>query len=351
MIISVFSDTVLAEPIISNIDNIFIDGNNITIYGSGFGVKENPRPLISSYDDGINSFSNMPVGQNPSGNWTSTGDGTSPIPISDSPSLRRNGHSTSKKVDCLNSYPPYYGLVYFTPPNTSRLYISWWHYRDDTEWHILDGSGNNNKFFRYYWGTGNPVGSPVLSVVDQGEGDGIVDSVHFSASDNCRALSYNPDSWSLDYAGGDAYKDSYYYASISSNHDFIPHLQQWDHHELYLIFSSSGDSLDAKAYYWFNGKEMFRASNFSDSDFGETTDGIRVLVFGHVSGAIDSPSHEYLDNVYIDNTLAHIIISNKSSLTYPDMLNFTHNEIQVPISWSDNSITFTANQGSFNSGD
>lgn len=53
----------------------------------------------------------------------------------------------------------------------------------------------------------------------------------------------------------------------------------------------------------------------------------------------------YYDDIYIDNSWARIEIGNAAS--YDDC---THREIQVPSAWSDNSVTFTANSGSFSPG-
>ncbi|MEF3692163.1 MAG: hypothetical protein V3574_03885 [Candidatus Moraniibacteriota bacterium] len=53
----------------------------------------------------------------------------------------------------------------------------------------------------------------------------------------------------------------------------------------------------------------------------------------------------YIDDLYIDRTWSRVEIGDAS--TYSAC---THREIQIPSSWSSNSINFTVNQGSFNNG-
>ncbi|MGB7566678.1 MAG: hypothetical protein WBM07_02385, partial [Chitinivibrionales bacterium] len=61
--------------------------------------------------------------------------------------------------------------------------------------------------------------------------------------------------------------------------------------------------------------------------------------------------YEYIDQVYIDNTPAHVFISSSPGILWPDVSAEDHSEIQVPSAWSDGSITFTLNQGSFSNGE
>jgi len=74
--------------------------------------------------------------------------------------------------------------------------------------------------------------------------------------------------------------------------------------------------------------------NFTGSFF------IRYLVAGDW--------YQYFDDAYVDNTWARVEICNES--IWNESIR-KHCEIQIPIAWSDNSITITANQGSFQDGD
>lgn len=59
----------------------------------------------------------------------------------------------------------------------------------------------------------------------------------------------------------------------------------------------------------------------------------------------NSGAYVYLDNVYVDNSLARVEIGNAS--TYGAC---THREIQIPATWDVGSITATVNQGTFANG-
>jgi len=50
----------------------------------------------------------------------------------------------------------------------------------------------------------------------------------------------------------------------------------------------------------------------------------------------------WMDDIYIDNTFARVIIGNAS--TYDAS---THREVQIPTAWSSSSISVTVNVGSF----
>ena len=58
-----------------------------------------------------------------------------------------------------------------------------------------------------------------------------------------------------------------------------------------------------------------------------------------------------LDQVYLDNTQAHVFISDKSNITnWLTYSSTAHNEVQVASAWSNSSITITLNQGTFTQG-
>lgn len=74
---------------------------------------------------------------------------------------------------------------------------------------------------------------------------------------------------------------------------------------------------------------QLRTDNFTDSRY-LPPDGSKV----------------YMDDIYIDDTYARVMIGNQKTLSAS-----THREIQIPSAWSDSSITITVNQGSFSDGD
>jgi hypothetical protein len=67
---------------------------------------------------------------------------------------------------------------------------------------------------------------------------------------------------------------------------------------------------------------------------------------GQVSGDNTQGGSNLTDQLYIDNTQAHVFISDRSNIT--NWLTYgstAHNEIQVPSSWTDTSVRITLNQG------
>ena len=53
----------------------------------------------------------------------------------------------------------------------------------------------------------------------------------------------------------------------------------------------------------------------------------------------------YFDDVYLDTTLARVVLANKPSLSESTII-----ENQIPTAWSDGSITATVNLGQFTQG-
>lgn len=54
----------------------------------------------------------------------------------------------------------------------------------------------------------------------------------------------------------------------------------------------------------------------------------------------------YWGELYVDNTLARVELGNA-----PAFDDCTHREIQIPVTWSDNQVSFTVNSGSFDDGE
>ncbi len=81
------------------------------------------------------------------------------------------------------------------------------------------------------------------------------------------------------------------------------------------------------------------------ADAGNSDHWGAFVAFGYNRNEIVNMSFD-IDDVYIDSSWARIEIGDK-----PDFDSCTHREVQVPISWSDSSVEFSVNQGSFQNGD
>jgi hypothetical protein len=324
-----------AAPDISDISSNLINGSTVTISGSGFGTKSQAAPLISSYNNttSANNWSGGTVG----GGWVFGGDS---IALSTSAPLRSSFPQSSYQA----RYDAYYNAGYDTVGfnhnvGEDKIYVSFWIYRNYTDWHELLGAGNNTKFFRIYNGN-SPASDQVISAVFLG--DGSMTSVGFIGEFQA------PYNWSIAYNGCNAgqYSLTNFYV-FTQNSSCMPGLQQWEHWEAYIDYPSSLGGHDGATVWWKNGRTISRNTNVALNDTGQNND-MRWIRIGEVSGGSTATGQwEYLDQVYIDNTPAHVFISDNPNVTWPDMGTSYHSEIQVPSDWSDSSITFTLNQGTF----
>lgn len=82
------------------------------------------------------------------------------------------------------------------------------------------------------------------------------------------------------------------------------------------------------------------------ANYGIGGNGPGIILFDNfASPGGDGPpdgTNIYMDNLYMDNTWAHVIIGNASTLAAS-----TQREIQIPTAWADGSITVQVNRGNF----
>jgi hypothetical protein len=123
----------------------------------------------------------------------------------------------------------------------------------------------------------------------------------------------------------------------------------WQHYQVLLKESSSPGTADGKVVEYINGKLISNHSGVITRTNSAHWEQIRI---GHfwASDAVDNcPANSgadiFVDSIYLDTSWAHVEIGNNSTYAASD-----HREIQVPTSWSDNSIQVTMNQGTFAAG-
>jgi hypothetical protein len=98
-----------------------------------------------------------------------------------------------------------------------------------------------------------------------------------------------------------------------------------------------------------DGRTLWRSIDISTNVEGQA-DERRWVLMGFVSGGFITPHNGYLDQVYIDNTPARVVLADREDYSWPDYGDEAHTEIQVCSAWSDGSIAFTLNRGSFPAG-
>ena len=322
-----------AEPQIAVLSGSLHNGGTITIRGSDFGSKSSAAPLISSYNNS-NTANNWSTGSI-AGDWTSRGT------VSLSTTILRNSLPQSSRTITYDNGGAYDSIRYLRMNTDNKVYVSFWMYRDNTTWNQVTGSGNNAKFLRIYQSSGYD-GDSYYQLVCDANGDA---AALRSSGDHLGGNSQ----WSIDYTSplynATRYNRSIFNASTNLN---LPQLQNWEHYEYYMDYPSSQGGMDGINVVWKNGATVARSINLS---VGGSSNDRRWVMIGQVSGAYSPSYNEYIDQVYIDNTLAHIYISDSANTSWPDNAFAHHSEIQVASEWSDKSITFTFNQGGFSSGD
>jgi hypothetical protein len=307
-------------PQVTSISGNISNGNTITISGSGFGTKA-AAPLISSYDNNIsaNNWANGTIG---TGWLLASGQGSVALATS---TPRSSLYQSDNYINASMTYNeggfPYHTIGYHPPTATDKYYYcSFWKYVTANPFTLM-GSGGNMKDWRYY-----PTNDYGIQTAWEAAQDTGGPYVHYG--------------WAADVPPSTDYVDV---------HTLNP-VQTWIHQEV-LVYAGTLNGNDGSIKAIFNGKNGFDYTGISFLTTAHPNARNDILV-GQVSGGSSVGGNIYIDQLYIDNTLAHVFISNKSDitnwLTYSSM---AHNEIQVPKSWNTNSINITLNQGPFNNGD
>lgn len=308
--------TAYGAPSISNVDGTIQNGQTITINGSLFGAKANAAPLISTYDHPVaaNNLSNGSIG----GGWSTRGE----ITIGSDSSYRRTQfYQNTNYVNCL--YGGDYDQLQYngTTAMGTRFYVSFWYYVTSTDFTVSAASGNS-KVWRWYTSS-----SPSTASIQE-----LYSKVGGGSADSYRA--------SKD--GGQGSTDNW-------SSPFFPQYRTWNHVEGYIYAGTSGNT-DGSMRTVLNGRSRMNWTGFGliSSNYPHN---INYFRFGQVSGDNYTGGSILLSDVYIDNTQAHVFVSNRSEIT--DWLTnptVTSNETQVCTAWSNNQIRFVLNQGNFNNG-
>lgn len=325
-----------AFPVITGVSGTFTNKSPVVITGAGFSQKQNAGPLISSYDNvtAANNWSSGTLG----GGWTFSGAGglvnTGPqrCPWQQSSyTIRYNTNSGLASIRHLENTPHRYN------------YISMWMYRDYSNWNLAVSSGSNNKFMRLYFSSDNS--GPTLFSAVYPDNNGVEDAVHLSAE------TINSPGWSIAYSACNANEYSTTTADmVTTNSSCLSQLATWEHWEWYLVMPSTDIGNDGSMTFLKDGMTLGSAAGVGMLRSGDNNDA-RSYLLGMLSGGRTVSGYDYIDQVYIDNTPAHVSISSSPGILWPDVSAEDHSEIQVPSAWSDGSITFTLNQGSFSNGE
>lgn len=323
-------------PSITGMSGTFINGNTITINGSGFGVKSPAPPLVWEKCEGhtnqslvtTNSENNPPatgawayhspenLGEYQFAVWSSTWSHSGSGSISNERSIGRTGRMAF-------IYP--WGV---TP--TTRIYMTQWTKTSDVG---ATSSGSTGGGGALKW---NRINSS-SHAGGGGRYNELGEHIFFFGSSG-----YDNSQWSEGNMRN-MWKDG----TLSPEQGFIYDTAGGMRMEAYVKISTPGGS-DGVSWSSIIGSPYYPLVTYTGIDrlAGETwLIDTPLFGVGVENQALGGQQKFFMDDLYADNTQARIEIGNNQSFW-----SCTHREIQIPVTWSSTSITATVNTGSFMSG-
>jgi len=331
----------LALPIIahaavsvSGISGTVSNNSSVTVSGAGFGTKAQAAPLKwDNFESGAvgsvigNGSGIIPWYHNTS-NYVTGCPGDSCLisgylpPVYDN-TVVRSGSNKSLFCD-INTKPYQYegGFGLNLTDQVPYVYISGWRYTQ-----TFGPPSRSIKAFRTY-GTNTNL-HPVI---------GTNYMYPYGASPGALLFGYSETKSNV--------------AWFSENTNSTWKTGVWERVEYFAKQSDPGIANGSYSYA-VDGKLVASMSNVVLRD--SASENWRQINLGHYYARDDSSTPGILtgagvkywyDDVYIDTTQTRVELGNASAWTAS-----TRREIQIPTAWSDSSVSFTTNQGAFNSGD
>lgn len=294
--------TVSAEPTISAVSGSMTHKDSVTIAGLNFGSRPSSEPVKwDDFEDGFN-------GQTLGNGWTKfTASGDDPAHYTTT--VLRKGSNVSVECAMIKAYDVSFGYDWAKPPSPNRFYLTFW--RNN---HVIGTHSDNYKSIRFYGNASN--GEPQAWYGVQNGTSPFIVVQHYDGSSAVN-----------------------WFSKLTEN-------EQWVREEYYLDMGSEGKS-DGTFYYWIQNQKDKVALRGALTNQKFLTDSYRIdkIRIGHYWNQNAGDLRAYFDDVYIDLTQARVEIGNA-----PSWGSCTFREIQIPSAWSDSSITFTVNRGSFGDG-
>ena len=318
-----------AAPSITGTSGTLTNGQTITISGTSFGTKTTAMPTISSYDH--STTANNWSGGSISGGWGQVASGVDPVTLTTGTPRATYYQSAHKGTfNSAGEYSAVYGTMN-TPED--KIYVSWWNYRNYSSF----SSGNNTKWFRVYQSVapGESTGNICFSHCE--------DNNQVNNGDEFLTTEFAPSgTWNLSSYVSGVSKGATGWFGVDLSPTVGPHLQTWEHWEVFFDYPTTTAGNDGQVIVWKNGRRLFNATGVTFADGASDNTG-RLIAIGQVSGGLTGT--EWFDQIYMDKTIAHVFVSNSGTVAWPEQTTEHHSEIQVPSAWSASSITFTLNQG------
>jgi hypothetical protein len=322
-----------ATPNISGLSGDVTDEKPVVLSGSGFGQNDLDVEWLGGPSGNIEAGQ---AGQVFSKSGWSVDQTSSSFQSSEYSSAK--AYSGSKSIKSFTTDQGQWGRGYYfdTGGPQDKIYASWWVYLDFES----GASGCQWKIYRI---------SPGASYSDKnGE---IMSSAWYNA-DGSHSQSYI-----VYFCDAMNYEQCYPSSNASLRwlgQDDVPSKGFWQRMEVYVDGSSQANVRDGSIYYAIHKQTAI--PNVVKNDQGTVitrvneNDKYRYLMFQNYYGNCGEGDRTkvkmYIDDIYIQTgTKARIEIGNASTWN-----SSTHREIQIPSTWSNSSITFSVNQGTFQEG-
>ncbi len=308
-----FALPALAAPSITGLNGQFAHEQSINISGSGFGAKTTATPSVwdnfESGNAGDAVEDKLPI-MGPA--WSIGASLGNPSYSSDT--VRQGSQKSVYIPFGHNMYRNYLSIF----SESDEYYFTFWSRFSSPE------SGDRNWKPYYIYPTSIPDLVPHQALGIWGPSGG---------------------GWRLSAASPDGTGDGFW----GPGNELIDDIKDiWIRFEIYIKQSSPNQTDGAtavKIHYDYETPVIKGAENNSmktrsdDAKYG-------TINIGEYYGSGGSVATVYLDDVYFDTTRSRIEIGDA-----PIWDSCTHREIQIPSAWSESSVAFTVNQGSFSSGE
>ncbi len=289
-------------PAISSVSGDISNGQTVTISGSGFGATGPDVILFDDFDTGANGQN---LASSPQiGSW----DRNDAPYATYSNSQHHSGTQSAQAVHTPSLSWSNFNVEFSSP---STLYGSFW-FRVSSF-----GGGGQYKLNQVHGDCNCGDFAPGVMTGDMGAG------------------------WWKTYI---SYEDGSTSDQYSANYPNSPSANAWHHFE-WIGRQSSGGVSDGSVKIYIDGIKV--TPSFMDSVKTRNSAGNSWYLFEFFTGLTNMASSvtTWIDDAYLSASWARIEICNANTNS-----GSSHCEIQIPSSWSSDSITVTVNQGSFTSG-
>jgi hypothetical protein len=307
-----------AQPAITGVSGSYAHKGSVTVTGTNFGTKPVAAPVV--WDDASTSLLSKWTGGWPdcSANTNYNIAPRTPIRGITPPHSRvgkyiagahaeENGYCGGQNVILYKKF------TNFTKPTV--IYASWYQRADDA-WVFNLGDPPDNNYKEMDWTTDpSPYGQSDFYVT-------------YNPSPFNRTT---PPSWAVSPGMG---RSTTEWGLAGAN----PMNGTWTKVEAMFKFSAGSDG---RIQIIDNGVVKVNYSGVTDTATGT----VRTIGIGGYSRGRDVNNWRYFADVYLDTSWAHVILGNG-----PTLATSTRREVQIPSSWSNTSITVTANLAAFTEG-